>query len=159
MGMHAMNPSSRMWFYGLTQPLSEAQSEELVQLMDEFVSQWKAHGAQLAAAYQWINHQFLFIAVDEGQQQATGCSIDKSVHLLQEFGAKHSVDFFNRMLVYAQTGEGFISYSTATLKAAIAEGLVDENTPVMHTTAATLGEIGSGLIPLKESWAARFLYH
>ena len=157
--MHAMNPSSRMWFYGLTQPLSEAQSEELVQLMDEFVSQWKAHGAQLAAAYQWINHQFLFIAVDEGQQQATGCSIDKSVHLLQEFGAKHSVDFFNRMLVYAQTGEGFISYSTATLKAAIAEGLVDENTPVMHTTAATLGEIGSGLIPLKESWAARFLYH
>lgn len=157
--MYAMNPSSRMWFYGLTQPLSEAQSEELVQLMDEFVSQWKAHGAQLAAAYQWINHQFLFIAVDEGQQQATGCSIDKSVHLLQEFGAKHSVDFFNRMLVYAQTGEGFISYSTATLKAAIAEGLVDENTPVMHTTAATLGEIGSGLIPLKESWAARFLYH
>ena len=157
--MHAMNPSSRMWFYGLTQPLSEAQSAELVQLMDEFVSQWKAHGAQLAAAYQWINHQFLFIAVDEGQQQATGCSIDKSVHLLQEFGAKHSVDFFNRMLVYAQTGEGFISYSTATLKAAIAEGLVDENTPVMHTTAATLGEIGSGMIPLKESWAARFLYH
>ena len=159
MGMYAMNPSSRMWFYGLTQPLSEAQSEELVQLMDEFVSQWKAHGAQLAAAYQWINHQFLFIAVDEGQQQATGCSIDKSVHLLQEFGAKHSVDFFNRMLVHAQTDEGFISYSTATLKAAIAEGLVDENTPVMHTTAATLGEIGSGLIPLKESWAARFLYH
>ena len=157
--MYAMNPSSRMWFYGLTQPLSEAQSEELVQLMDEFVSQWKAHGAQLAAAYQWINHQFLFIAVDEGQQQATGCSIDKSVHLLQEFGAKHSVDFFNRMIVHAQTGEGFISYSTATLKAAIAEGLVDENTPVMHTTAATLGEIGSGLIPLKESWAARFLYH
>lgn len=157
--MYGMNPSSRMWFYGLTQPLSEAQSEELVQLMDEFVSQWKAHGAQLAAAYQWINHQFLFIAVDEGQQQATGCSIDKSVHLLQEFGAKHSVDFFNRMLVHAQTGEGFISYSTATLKAAIAEGLVDENTPVMHTTAATLGEIGSGLIPLKESWAARFLYH
>jgi len=157
--MYGMNPSSRMWFYGLTQPLSEAQSEELVQLMDEFVSQWKAHGAQLAAAYQWINHQFLFIAVDEGQQQATGCSIDKSVHLLQEFGAKHSVDFFNRMLVHAQTGEGFSSYSTATLKAAIAEGLVDENTPVMHTTAATLGEIGSGLIPLKESWAARFLYH
>jgi len=28
---------------------------------------------------------------------------------------------------------------------------------VLHTTAATLGESGSGLIPLKESWAARFL--
>ena len=157
MGMHTMNPASRMWFYGLAQPLNRAQSEELVQLMDEFTSQWKAHGAQLAAAYRWINHQFLIIAVDEGQQQATGCSIDKSVHLLQEFGAKHGVDFFNRMLVHAQTGEGFTSYSTASLKAAIAEGSVHENTPVLHTTASTLGESGSGLIPLKESWAARFL--
>src|SRR5210317_694776 len=157
MGMHTMNPNSRMWFYGLPTPLSDEQSVELVEIMEAFISQWKAHGAQLAAAYRWINHQFLIIAVDEGQQQATGCSIDKSVHLLQEFGAKHGVDFFNRMLVHAQTGEGFTSYSTATLKAAIAEGRVDENTPVLHTTAATLGESGSGLIPLKESWAARFL--
>ena len=155
--MHNMNPSSRMWFYGLAQPLSRAQSEELVQLMDEFTCQWKAHGAQLAAAYRWINHQFLIIAVDEGQQQATGCSIDKSVRLLQEFGAKHGVDFFNRMLVHTQTGEEFTSYSTATLKEAIDEGLVDENTPVLLTTAVTLGERGSGVILLKESWAARFL--
>ena len=157
MGMHQMNPKSRMWFYGLPAPLSDAQSGELVELMDEFISQWKAHGAQLAAAYRWIGKQFLIIAVDEGQQQATGCSIDKSVHLLQEFGAKHGVDFFNRMLIHAQTSEGFTSYTTATLKTAIAEGIIDENTPVLHTTAQTLEESGSGTLPLKESWAARFL--
>ena len=137
--------------------MSAAQTKELRGIMDEFVGGWKAHGAQLAAAYRIIADQFLIIAVDESQQQATGCSIDKSVHLLQEFGAKHHLDFFNRMLVHAQTGEGFTSYSTASLKAAIAEGRIDENTPVLHTTAATLGESGSGLIPLKESWAARFL--
>ena len=152
-----MNPKSRMWFYGLPAPLSDAQSGELVELMDEFISQWKAHGAQLAAAYRWIGKQFLIIAVDEGQQQATGCSIDKSVHLLQEFGAKHGVDFFNRMLIHAQTSEGFTSYTTASLKEAIAKGEVNAQTPVLHTTAQTLEESGSGTLPLKESWAARFL--
>ena len=152
-----MNPASRMWFYGLAQPLSGAQSEELVQLMDEFVSQWKAHGAQLAAAYRWIGHQFLIIAVDEGQQQATGCSIDKSVHLLQKFGAKHGVDFFNRMLVHTQTNDGFCSYTPTELKSAIANGVVNGETLVMNTTAQTLKESGSGILPLKDSWAARFL--
>jgi len=157
MGMHTMNPNSRMWFYGLPTPLSDEQSVELVEIMEAFISQWKAHGAQLAASYRWIGKQFLIIAVDEGQQQATGCSIDKSVHLLQEFGAKHGVDFFNRMLVHTQTNDGVISYTTTELKSAIANGVVNGETLVMNTTAQTLKESGSGTLPLKDSWAARFL--
>ena len=155
--MHTMNPASRMWFYGLAKPLSGAQSEELVQLMDEFTSQWKAHGAQLAAAYRWINHQFLIIAVDEGQQQATGCSIDKSVHLLQEFGAKHHLDFFNRMLVYVMENGTFTTYSTVELKAAIAEGKIGPKTQIMNATSATLQESGMGTLDLADSWAAKYL--
>ena len=75
-----MHSESRRWFYGLQQPLTDEQAEVLRGLMDEFVGQWKAHGAQLAAAYRIIGNQCLIIAVDERQQQATGCSIDKSVH-------------------------------------------------------------------------------
>ena len=70
-----MHPESRMWFYGLEQPLTDEQSKVLRGLMDDFVGQWKAHGARLAAAYRIIGSQCLIIAVDERQQQATGCSI------------------------------------------------------------------------------------
>ena len=70
MGMHTMNPESRMWFYGLKTPMNAAQSAELKGIMDDFVGGWKAHGAQLAAAYRLIANQFLIIAVDETQQQA-----------------------------------------------------------------------------------------
>ena len=62
--------------------MSAAQAAELGEIMDEFVGGWKAR-AQLAAAYRIIADQFLIIAVDESLQQATGCSIDKSVHLLK----------------------------------------------------------------------------
>ena len=42
-----MHSESRRWFYGLQQPLTDEQAEVLRGLMDEFVGQWKAHGAQL----------------------------------------------------------------------------------------------------------------
>lgn len=155
--MHTMNPESRMWFYGLKSPMSTAQAAELKEIMDDFVGGWKAHGAQLAAAYRLIADQFLIIAVDESQQQATGCSIDKSVHLLQEFGSKHHLDFFNRMLVHVMEDGTFTSYSTAELKAAIAEGKIGPQTQVMNTTAATLKESGMGTQDLADSWASKYL--
>lgn len=155
--MHTMNPESRMWFYGLKTPMNAAQSAELKGIMDDFVGGWKAHGAQLAAAYRLIANQFLIIAVDETQQQATGCSIDKSVHLLQEFGENHDLDFFNRMLVHVLENGTFTSYSTAELKAAIAEGKIGPNTQIMNTIAATLKESGMGTLDLADSWAAKYL--
>ena len=157
MGMHTMNPESRMWFYGLKTPMNTAQAAELKGIMDDFVGGWKAHGAQLAAAYRIIANQFLIIAVDESQQQATGCSIDKSVHLLQEFGENHDLDFFNRMLVHVMENGTFTSYSTAELKAGIAEGKIGPNTQIMNTTAATLKESGMGILDLADSWAAKYL--
>ena len=152
-----MNPESRMWFYGLKTPMNTVQALELKGIMDEFVSGWKAHGARLAASYRLIADQFLIIAVDESQQQATGCSIDKSVHLLQEFGNKENLDFFNRMLVHVMENGTFTSYSTSELKEAIAQGVVGPNTQVMNTTATTLAESGTGTIDLADSWAAKFL--
>ena len=155
--MQSMHPESRMWFYGLQQPLTDAQAEVLRELMNDFVGQWKAHGAQLAAAYRLVGNQCLILAVDERQQQATGCSIDKSVHLLMEFGQQYGIDFFNRMLVFTADENGIQAYTPTALQAALVGGQIAPETPVMHTLAPTLGASGTGMIPLKESWAKRYL--
>ena len=152
-----MHPESRMWFYGLAAPLTDQQAEVLKTLMSDFVGQWKAHGAQLAAAYRLIGNQCLILAVDERQQQATGCSIDKSVHLLMEFGQQYGIDFFNRMLVFTANENGIQAYTPTALKAALVGGQITPEIPVMHTLAPTLGASGTGMIPLKESWAKRYL--
>jgi len=137
--------------------MNTAQASELKAVMDDFVGGWQAHGSQLAAAYRLIANKFLIIAVDETQQQATGCSIDKSVHLLQEFGAKQGLDFFNRMLIHVVEDGSFTSYTTSELKEAIASGKVNGATQVMHSTATTLKESGSGTLDLANSWAAKYL--
>ena len=155
--MQSMHPESRMWFYGLAAPLTDQQAEVLKTLMSDFVGQWKAHGAQLAAAYRLIGNQCLILAVDERQQQATGCSIDKSVHLLMEFGQQYGIDFFNRMLVFTANENGIQAYTPTALKAALVGGQITPETPIMHTLAPTLGASGTGMIPLGESWAKRYL--
>ena len=43
------------------------------------------------------------------------------------------------------------------LKAALVGGQITPETPVMHTLAPTLGASGTGMIPLSESWAKRYL--
>ena len=155
--MENMNPESRMWFYGLKQPLNPAQKSELSAVMDEFVSSWKAHGSQLAAAFRIVFDQFLIIAVDETQQQATGCSIDKSIHLLKDFGNKYGIDFFNRMLIFVQFPEGFKSFSPNELKSEIANGTLRGSSIVLNTQASTLRSSGDGTIKLEDSWAAKYL--
>jgi hypothetical protein len=77
--------------------------------------------------------------------------------LLQEFGAKHHLDFFNRMLVHVMDSGTFTSYSTSELKTAIAEGNIGPKTQIMNTTAATLQESGMGTFDLADSWAAKYL--
>ena len=119
--------------------------------------EWKAHGSELAAAFRLISRQFLVIAVDENQQIATGCSIDKSVHLLQEFGNKHQLDFFNRLLVHLDKGNSFRTYSISQLKEAIAKGEVHALSNILNSTATTLKENGTGRIALKDSWASKYL--
>ena len=156
--MQDMNPNSRLWVYGLKEPLNESASQELISEMDAFIGEWQAHGADLAAAYRWVGRQLLIIAVDETGQQATGCSIDKSVHFLQDFGAKHNVDFFNRMLIFVVNEDhSFTTYTPAALKEAIASGAVSATTKVINTLAPTLGASGDGTQPLSESWAAKYL--
>jgi hypothetical protein len=126
--------------------------------MDAFIAQWQAHGADLSASYRWVGRQLLILAVDETKQQATGCSIDKSVHLLQDFGNKHGVDFFNRMLVFVVNEDfSFSTHTPATLKEAIASGEVHAGTKVINTLAATLEESGDGTIALEHSWAGKYL--
>ena len=74
-----------------------------------------------------------------------------------EFGQQYGIDFFNRMLVFTADENGIQAYTPTALKAALVGGQIAPETPVMHTLAPTLGASGTGMIPLKESWAKRYL--
>ena len=155
MSINHLPDHAKVWVYQSNRLLEEHEEKVLSQVMASFVSQWKAHGTELAAGFEIRDHRWLILAVDETQQNATGCSIDSSVHLIKDTGEKLGVDFFDRQLIiYEQEGdrnEDRMHDFWAKRKA----GVVNDSTIVFNTLAKDLGELRSKwATPFVESWHA-----
>ena len=47
--------SARVWVFGSDRPLSDDATEHLMQAVEKYLDQWKAHGEPLTAAYDWVD--------------------------------------------------------------------------------------------------------
>jgi len=72
--------------------------------LKSFISQWAAHGKELAADADVINGTFIVISADESKVSASGCSIDTQVHFLKNLSKELGIDFFNRLVFYKING-------------------------------------------------------
>ena len=98
------SPDSRVWVYICNRNLLEEESTALQQQLDTFCRQWTAHNQALMATAEVFENQFVVLMVDETHAGASGCSIDKSVHFLEQLGESLNIDFFERMR-FAWVGE------------------------------------------------------
>src|SRR3546814_118098 len=146
----------RIWIYQSSRRLNEEESKRLMTKMEEFTAQWKAHGKQLTAEALLKYNQFLILCIDEGMARATGCSIDKSVHLLQEIQEELNVDFFDRMNIAYRDADGIKVVPKKEFERLMEIGEVNENTIVFNNTVNTYEEFETlWEVPLKSSWQDR----
>ena len=85
--------------YGFIQPVAlllQKSVTEITTTIHAFLTQWTAHGASLNAGVSIPYNRFIVIALDESQQEATGCSIDASVKIIQEIEAITELLFWTR---------------------------------------------------------------
>src|SRR4051794_35188589 len=71
-----MPDSARVWVYGADKTVESRAETKLLSEVDNYLTDWTAHGAPLSAARDWREGRFLTIAVDQEQAGASGCSID-----------------------------------------------------------------------------------
>ncbi|HVF39038.1 MAG TPA: hypothetical protein VM939_03990, partial [Gemmatimonadaceae bacterium] len=57
--------TARVWVFGSDRTLTDEKSEILLREVDEFLSQWNAHGTPLTSARSWLHGRFLIIGVDQ----------------------------------------------------------------------------------------------
>lgn len=76
-------PSARVWVFGAGDVLDEQHAAQLLAIVDEYLSQWRAHGVPLMCSRDFRDHRFLAIGVDEAATGASGCSIDGLFRTLQ----------------------------------------------------------------------------
>ena len=152
-----ISEKARLWVYQANRKLMSGEVELLDRELEEFVKQWAAHGSDLEASHTVMHDQFVVIAVDEAANMATGCSIDSSVHKMQELSQKLGVDFFDRTKIAFILNDEIFLESLSNLKTKVDEGIIKEETPVFNNLVKNKKELKtSWIIPAKESWMSRY---
>ncbi|HQS53317.1 MAG TPA: ABC transporter ATPase, partial [Daejeonella sp.] len=119
-------------------------------------TEWQAHGHALAALAEIYHHQFIVLSVDEQIAGATGCSIDKSVHLMKELETKFNINLFDRFRMAYKSGEDIINCSREEFEDRIKKGIVDGQTLVFNNLISRRKELETSWnIPLADSWHAK----
>jgi len=150
--------SSRVWIYQANRSFSTEELEEIQSRLDQFVTQWTAHGADLQAGYLIKYKRFIILALDQEMNAATGCSIDASVHFIQQLEKEFNVDLLDKMNVSYKQGE-FIAYKTLSdFRKMAKQKAVSPKTIVFNNLVNNKAEFLSDWeVPASESWHNRFL--
>jgi hypothetical protein len=149
---------SRVWIYQSNRSFTEDELQEINSYLNEFLTQWTAHGASLKAGFEIRYKRFIVIGLDQEVNSASGCSIDASVHFIQQLEKKYNVDLLDRMNVSFKQGE-FVAYKPLTDFRKMAKNKsVSPNTIVFNNLVNNKAEyLSDWEVPASESWHNRFL--
>jgi len=148
-----ISENSRIWIYQGNRLLNSEEEQKIQQKLNDFTSQWLAHGHSLAAQGEIRHHQFIILSVDEALVGATGCSIDKSVYLIKEIERDFNLDLFDRFRITYRDGENVINCSKSEFEDLLKKGEVNSNTIVFNNMIPTRKELNTlWEVAMKDSW-------
>lgn len=150
------SPESKVWIYQSNRPFSTVEINTLTTKLSNFVETWTAHNQQLKAGFEIKYNRFIVLVVDETSTGASGCSIDKSVHLIKEIEQDFQVNLFDRFHIAWKTNNEITSVDKAEFEALLAQGIITENTIVFNNLVKNYYEyLKNWETPFHNSWHAR----
>lgn len=148
---------ARVWVFASDQQLSGAVADTLLASVDQFLSEWKAHGMPLRCARDWRDGRFLAVGVDVNAENASGCSIDGLFHTLQQLERSIGTRLVGGGRVFYRTRAGIETSSREQFAERVKRGEVMRETPVFDTSV-TAAEAWRTKFeqPAGRSWTAAF---
>ncbi len=149
---------SRVWIYQANRSFTPEEIAEIECKLNTFIENWTAHGSDLQSGYLIKYKRFIVLGLNQNVNAATGCSIDASVHFIQQLEKEYNVDLMDKMNVSYKQGE-FIAYKPlADFKKMAKQRAVSKNTIVFNNLVNNIAEFNENWeVPASESWHSRFL--
>lgn len=149
---------SRIWIYQANRSFSDQEISEIEDKLKTFIENWTAHGSDLQSGFTIKYKRFIIIALNQNLNKATGCSIDASVHFIQQLEKQYNVDLMDKMNVSYKQGD-YIAYKTLLdFKKMAKDKAVSKNTIVFNNMVTNIAEFNENWeVPASESWHSRFL--
>lgn len=149
---------SRVWIYQANRSFSEVELEEIQSKLNIFIENWTAHGSDLQAGYSIKYKRFIILGLNQNLNKATGCSIDASVHFIQQLEKEYNVDLMDKMNVSYKQGE-YVAYKTLSdFRKMAKDKAISKKTIVFNNLVTNVAEFNENWeVPASESWHARFI--
>lgn len=132
---------ARVWVFGSEKQLSAEQESVMLSAVDDYLGGWRAHGSPLTVAREWRDGRFLAIAVDQRDENASGCSLDALFRVLRDIETRAGTSLLGNTRVYFRSADGSVQ---VTDRAGFAEharsGAIAGDTHVFDPSVQTLGE-------------------
>ena len=148
---------SRLWIFAADRTLGVDESRRLLDAVDAFLAQWKAHGHPLSVAREWKYDRFLLVGADESSAGASGCSVDAMVNRLAELERQLAVQLLDHGPVLFREGDRIARLARPAFAELARGGGVTADTVVFNNTLTRVGELREGRweAPARSSWHAR----
>ena len=153
---HKMPIYARVWVYQANKNLTDSEVQTIQQVLENQINNWAAHGASLAGSLQVLHNRFVIVAVDEMQNQASGCSIDASTRWLKDLGAEMNIDFFDRSVAFIQNNE-LQTAEIGKIKSLVSEEILTPDTLIFNNLVPNIQEFKNNWkVKASESWMKKY---
>jgi hypothetical protein len=143
---------SRIWIYASEKTLTTEHQSHILNYISEHLKGWNAHKVPLTAGVTILENHFIVVALDEGENGASGCSIDTLQKTIQELEKELSISLMNRLNVFCKI-EGRIQ----VIPSFKLENIAKADTPFYDLTILTKSDLNTYLKPISEGWCAHLV--
>lgn len=149
---------SRVWIYQSDRKFTTKEVEFISEKAILFTNQWTKHGSDLQGSFVIKYDQFLVLAVDEGFNNVSGCSIDSSVRFVKELEKFLGVDMMNKMNISFKNDDHINIVTMSNFKEFIKSNKITSETIVFNNMISTKEELETQWeVSVNNSWHKRFL--
>ena len=127
-----ISDESKLWIYQSNRPFKDELINSLEKKISQFLSSWTSHGSELNSAFTIKYNFFLFIALDENNSNATGCSIDKLMSFIKMLEKEYGLRLLDRLDISYRKGNDIIIDRLNDFKMKVLTKEVNENTIVFN---------------------------
>ena len=152
-----LGPESRIWIYQSDRKLNSEEQAFILKNTGRFLEAWTAHGNDLQAGVQILYDQFIIIGVNEAVNEASGCSIDKSVAFIRELDGILKANLLERSKVALKNETEISLIDFSEIKDMVSAGRITPESSVFNNAIVTKKELeDSWLMPAEKSWIKRY---
>ncbi|UEG50053.1 hypothetical protein LK994_01010 [Ferruginibacter lapsinanis] len=148
--------ASKVWIYQSSRVFFMSEAFQLEEMFEQFVANWKSHGAPVKGYANLFFGQFIVIMADETATTVGGCSTDSSVRMIKEIEQKFNVQMFDRQMLAFIIKEKTQLLPLSQLNYAVENKFIDGDTLYFNNTVLTKKDLlEQWIIPVKDSWLGK----